>query len=84
MKNIDKTRNYLIKEINKNELMNKNHKKSCKVLNYIKHLLILISIATGCVYIGAFASLVGIPIGITSTTIKLKISVITARIKKYW
>ena len=54
-----------------------------RVLNYVEHWLILISIVTGCVYICDFASLVGIPVGITSTTIELKICVITAGIKKY-
>ena len=32
--NIDETRNCLIEEINRNELMSKNHKKICKTLNY--------------------------------------------------
>ena len=52
-------------------------------MNYIEHLLILISIVTGCVSISAFASLVGIPIAITSSAVGLKICVITAGIKKY-
>ena len=30
LKNIDETRNYLIEEINRNELMSKKHKKDCK------------------------------------------------------
>ena len=34
-------------------------------------------------YISAFASLVGIPVGITSSAVELKICVITAGIKKY-
>ena len=38
---------------------------------------------TGCVSISAFASLVGIPIGITSSSIGLKICAITVGIKKY-
>ena len=42
--------------------MSKNHKKVYRALNYIKHLLILISTFTGWVSISAFASLVGIPI----------------------
>ena len=72
--------------------MSKKHKKvwifwiilSCKRnLNYIDHSLIAISIITGCVSIFAFASLVGIPIGIASSTIVLKIRVITAGIRKY-
>ena len=83
LKNIDETRNYLIEEINRNELMSKKHKKVCTTLNYIEHFLILGSTITGCVSISAFASLVGIPIGIASSTIGLKICVITAGIKKY-
>ena len=39
LKNIDETRNYLIEEIKKNELMNKKHKKVCTTLNYIEHFL---------------------------------------------
>ena len=51
-------------------------------MNYIKHLLILVSRVTGCVSISAFAFLVGIPVGITSSAIGLNIYVITAGIKK--
>ena len=80
-------RRYLIEEINRNELMSKKHKKVFRVLNYIEHLLIAISTIAGCVSISAFASLVGIPIGITSSAIGLKIWVITTVIyviiKKY-
>ena len=49
---------YLIKEINQNELMNKNYKKVCRVLNYIDYLFIMISTITGCVSISDFDSLV--------------------------
>ena len=63
--------------------MNKKHKKVCTTSNYIEHFLIFASTITGCVSISAFASLVGIPIGIASSTIGLKICVITAGIKKY-
>ena len=31
LKNIDETRNYLIEEINRNELMSKKHKKICTI-----------------------------------------------------
>ena len=37
LKNIDETRNYLIGEVNKSELMRKKHKKVYRVLNYINH-----------------------------------------------
>ena len=63
--------------------MSKKHEKVCRVLNYIDHFFIAISKITGCVSISAFASLVGIPVGITSSTTGLKICVITTAIKKY-
>ena len=47
LKNIDETRNYLIEEINRNELMSKKHKKICATLNYIEHFLFLASAITG-------------------------------------
>ena len=64
LRKIDEIRNYLTEEINQNKLMSKKYKKSYRVLNYIDCLLIVTSTITGCIYISAFASLVGIPIGI--------------------
>ena len=52
-------------------------------MNYFEFSLILLSTITGCVSISAFASLVGNPIGITSSATGLKICVITAGMKKY-
>ena len=70
-------------EINQNELMGKKHKNVCRVLNYFKHLPILISTLPGCVSISAFTLLVGIPVGITSSAMALQICAITTGIKKY-
>ena len=81
MKNIDETKSIFIEEINQKELMSKKHKKVCGVLTYIEHLLILVSTVTAYVSISAFASLVGIHVGITSSAVRLKICVITAGIK---
>ena len=83
LKNVDETRNYLIQEINRNKLMSKKQKKVCRTLNYIEVFLILGSTIFGCVSISVFASLVGIPIGITSFAIGLKICAITAATTKY-
>ena len=83
LKNIDETRNYLIKEINQSELMSKKYKKVCKNLIYTEHFLILGSATTGCASMSTFASLVGISIGITSSAIGLKICPIIAAIKKH-
>ena len=63
--------------------MSKKHNKVYRSFNYIEHWLILISTVSGCISISAFASLVGIPIGVTSSAIGLKICVITAGIKEY-
>ena len=41
LKNIEETRNYLIKEINRNELIRKKHKKVFTTLNYIENVLVL-------------------------------------------
>ena len=60
-KNVDETRNYLIEEINWNEVISQMRKKFfCGALNYIEHFLSLASTIIGCVSISAFASLVGI------------------------
>ena len=80
IKKIDEIRNYLIEEINRNELMSKKRKNYCRILNYIDHSFIAISTITGCVSISTFASLVCIPIRITSFAIGLKNCVITAGI----
>ena len=82
LKNIDETRNYLIEEINRNDV-SKKHKKIYTILNYIERFLVLGSSITGWVSISVFASLVGIPIGGTSSAIGSKICAITAATKKY-
>ena len=76
LKNIDETRNLI-------EQINRNHKKVYTTLNYTEQFLILPSKITGCASISVFASLVDIPIRITSSAIGIKICVITEGIKKY-
>ena len=83
LKNVDETRNYWIEEINRKESTSQKHQKVCWNLNYFEHFLILASTITVCVSISAFASVVGIPIGNMSSSMGLKMCVITARIKKY-
>ena len=83
LKEIDEIRNYLTKEINRNEVISKNHKNVSRVLNYIGHSLIAISTITRCVSISAFAPLVGIPVRIRRSSIGSKICVITAGMKRY-
>ena len=63
--------------------MSGKHKKVRMALNYFEHFVIFISTVSGCVSISPFASLVGIPVGITSSAVGLKIFAITSGIKKY-
>ena len=61
--------------------MKKKHVKLFRVLNYIDHLLI--STVTGYAYISSFASLVGIPIGIMNSAVRLETCAISAIIKNH-
>ena len=58
-----------MKKTDQNELMSNKQKKGLTTLNYIEHFIILASVVTGCISISAFAPLLGIPIGITSSAI---------------
>ena len=75
---VDKARNYFIKEIKQNDLITKTYKKICKTLDYIEHLLIIVYTVTGCVSISAFVSLVSIAAGVASFVITRKTSIIIA------
>ena len=70
LKNIDGTRKSFIEKINQTGLMSKKH-KLIWTLSY-EYFLILASAVTGHISISAFASLVGMPIGITSSVVRLK------------
>ena len=74
---INETRNYLLEEIKLNDLTREKYKKTCKYLNYVKHLLIIVSIVIGFVSISAFASLVCVPVGLTNSAVGIKICAIT-------
>ena len=82
LKDIDETRNYFLEEIKQNVLMSRKHKKICTTLNYVEKFLILAFKITRCISVSAFASLIGIPIGITNSAIRLTISAITSGNKK--
>ena len=73
---IDETRNFLLDEIKRNDLMKEKYKNTCKYLNYVEHFLTLASIITGCVSISACASLVCVPVGVTSSAVGIKICAI--------
>ena len=64
-------------------MVSKKHKKTYGTLNYVKHLLILVSTVTECISIFVFASLVDILAGITSFALAIKSCAITGKIGKY-
>ena len=74
LKNIDETRNYLIEETNRNELMSKKNKKVWTTLNYIEHFLILDFPITACVSISAKSKLNSIEVLISKALIDSVIS----------
>ena len=63
--------------------MSRKHKKVCTTLKYIEHFLIFAYTIVECFSISAFASLLAIPVEITSFVIGLNICAITAGIKNY-
>ena len=63
--------------------MSRKYKKVCTALHYTEHFITLTSTITGFSSISDFVSLLGIPIGIPSSAIRLKICAIVAEIKKY-
>ena len=83
LRNIDEARNYLIEEINHNDLMSEIYNKTCKCLNYVENLLIVASTLSDSASISAFASLVVIPVSITSSPVGMEIYTITAGVKKH-
>ena len=82
LRKIGKTKNYLLDEKKCHDLMSKKYKKTYKYLNYVENLLILFSKITGCVSISAFASLVDVNVGITSSAVEINICAMIAKIKK--
>ena len=70
-------------KIKQNELVTKKNKKVCRTLNCIEHLRILSSTVTGYISASAFASLLGVPVSITISTLGLKTLAVTEGIKKY-
>ena len=75
LRKTDETRSYILDELKHNDLMSEKYKKTYKYQNYVEHLFIIASAITGCVSISAFASIVCVPVEITSSTIGIKICI---------
>ena len=55
MAKIHETSNHFLEEIKHNDLIGEKYKKTCKYLNYVEHLLLLVFTVTGCISIFRFA-----------------------------
>ena len=64
-------------------MMSRKFKKFCINLNYIEHFLFLASAITWCISLSPFASFIGIPIWIMSSSIELNICAIAAGTRNY-
>ena len=62
---IDEEKKYILDEI-KHDLMSEKYRETCKYLSYVKHILILVSVATGFGLISVIDSLVCVSVGVTS------------------
>ena len=80
---INEIKDYFIAEIKERELMSKNLSKYIASLEYFGKSLIVLSITTGSISIASFATIIGAPIGIMSTTCSLAFSVTAGFVKKY-
>ena len=65
------------------KVISEKHEKTCKYLNQVEKLLILISAVTGRISVYVFPSLVCVAVGITNSPIGIQNFAITAEIKNY-
>ena len=64
LENMDETNKYLRWKTGQNELISNNCKTVCATLNYIEQFFMSASTVNRCIWIFAFASLLGTPIGV--------------------
>ena len=79
---INEIRDYFIAEIKVRESMSKKLSIYIAFLNYFDKSLIVLSIANGSISIASFATVIGAPVGIVSTTFSLAFSISTGITKK--
>ena len=83
LRKLDKTRSYILEKLKHNDLTSEKYEKIRKYLTYVEHLFTSVPKFTGCFSVSAFASLVCVPVGITSSALEINICAITAGTTKY-
>ena len=74
---ISEIEDYFITEIKKRELMSKKLSKYISFFDYFDESLIVLSVASGSISIASFATVIGIPVGITSASLSFAFSFCT-------
>ena len=75
-------KNYFIAEIKERELMSKRLSKYIPSFDYFNKFLVVLSAASGSIYIASFATVIGAPVGIASASLSLTFSLSTGLVKK--
>ena len=79
---INEIKYYFVAEINKRELICKSLCKYIASLDYIDKSLIVLPGTSGSISIGSIVTVIGIPVGIASATLRLTFSISTGIVKK--
>ena len=79
---IKEIRDYLVAEIEERESMGKRLSKYIPFFDYFDKSLTVLSVTTGNISIASFATVIGGPVGIVSTSLSLAFSISTGLIKK--
>ena len=79
---INEIRDYFIAEIKERELMSERLSKYIAFFYYFNKSLIVPSVTTGSISIASFTTVIGVPVGIISTSFSLASSISTRLIKK--
>ena len=79
---IGEIEDYFIIEINKRELMRKKLSKYISFFYYFDKSLIVLSVTSSGTSVSSFRTVIGIPVGIASTSLSLTLSLCTGLVKK--
>ena len=79
---INETKYYFVAEIKERELMSKRLSKYIASFDYFDKSLIVLSVTTGSISIASFATVIGAPVRMTSTSSSLAFSITTGIVKK--
>ena len=79
---ISEIKDYFVAEIKERELMSKKFSKYIRFFDYFDKSFIVLSVTSGSVSFASFATVIGIPVGITRESLSLAFSLCTGLVKK--